>query len=106
LECTPPEQLNWEDGGTLAILGEYDFPLALPAETNDQEDISFLVDLPPRIPSDPALCKAAALTWQIDLHLMDVRTRGPSAEDLFVAPEAILDDANQAQVNEVPISRP
>jgi hypothetical protein len=71
LECMPPEQLNWDDGGTLAIQGEYDFPLALPAETNDQGDISFLVDLPPRTPGDPALREVAGLKWQIDLHFMD-----------------------------------
>jgi hypothetical protein len=50
LECTPPEQLNWDHGGMLAIQEDYDLPLALPAEENDQGDISLLVDLPPLNP--------------------------------------------------------
>jgi hypothetical protein len=74
LECTPPERLNWDYGGMLAIEEDYDLPLALPAEENDQGDISLLVDLPPLTPSDSALKKAAGLTWEIDLHFLSAAT--------------------------------
>ena len=74
LECTPPEQVNLDHGGMLAIQEDYDLPLALPAEENDQGDISLLVDLPPLTPSHSALRNAAGLTWEIDLRFISTAT--------------------------------
>jgi hypothetical protein len=73
VSCTPPDTLNWDHGGMLVIQEDYDIPLAVPAEKNDQGDINLLVDLPPLTPTDSTLRKAG-LTWQIDLHFINATT--------------------------------
>jgi hypothetical protein len=74
VKCIPPDALNWDHGGMLVVQEDYDLPLALPAQENDQGDISLLIDLPPLTPSYSALRKAKGLTWQIDLHFSDATT--------------------------------
>jgi hypothetical protein len=74
VKCIPPDTLNWNRGGMLVIRDDYDLPLALPAQENDQGDISLLVDLPPLTPTDSSLRKAKGLTWQVDLHFTDATT--------------------------------
>jgi hypothetical protein len=58
----------------LVIEEDHDLPFALPAEENDQGDITLLVNLPPLTPTDPALRTVTRLSWQVDLHFASVTT--------------------------------